>query len=204
MKNELIMNSLKETMNSYYPLSDNTWEELKKICTIKKIKKSAYSFDFNQKINAISYVYEGLFRIFAINENGEELNKNFFWERRIYGDMIALLSKNDTKTAIQALEDSIVIDIIHDKYRELLYKYDDLKMYHILYLEKHWIFQKDNNTYSLVLEDALKRYMRFLKEFGHIEKRLSQYHVALYLGITPTHLSRIKKELSKDNYLFNS
>lgn len=193
MKNELIMNSLKETMNSYYPLGEITWNELEKICTIKEINKNSYAFDFNEKINAISYVYKGLFRIFAINENGEELNKNFFWENRIYGDMIALLSGEETQTSIQALENSIVVDIQHDKYRELLYKYDDLKMYHILYLEKHWIFQKDSNKYSLVLEDAVKRYDRFLKEFGHIEKRLSQYHIAAYLGITPTHLSRIKK-----------
>lgn len=37
----------------------------------------------------------------------------------------------------------------------------DLKMYHILYLEKHWIMQKDDNTYSHVLEDAKIRYERF-------------------------------------------
>lgn len=37
----------------------------------------------------------------------------------------------------------------------------DLKIYHILYLEKHWIMQKDDNTYSHVLEDAKIRYERF-------------------------------------------
>ncbi|WP_419141985.1 Crp/Fnr family transcriptional regulator [Aliarcobacter butzleri] len=95
---------------------------------------------------------------------------------------------------VQALEDSIVVDIQHDKYREILAKYDDLKMYHILYLEKHWIMQKDDNGYSLVLEDAKQRYERFKKEFGHIISRLSQYQIASYLGISPTHLSRIRKE----------
>lgn len=193
MKNqEIIYTSLKNTMDTYYPLSEETWNELKSICSIKEIKKDSYAFNFNEKINEISYVYKGLFRIFAINEKGEELNKNFFWENRFYGDMTALLTDKETQTSTQALEESIIVRIQHDKYRELLHKYDDLKMYHIFYLEKHWILQKDNNTYSLVLEDALKRYTRFLKEYGHIEKRLSQYHIASYLGITPTHLSRIK------------
>lgn len=193
MKNDEILNSLKQTMNSYYPLSEETWKELNKILTIRKIKKDEYAFHFNEKINAISYVYKGLFRVFAVNQKGEEFNKNFFWETRVYGDMIALLQDKETQTSIQALEDSIVVEITHDKYRQLLYKYDDLKMYHIYYLEKHWIFQKDNISYSLVLEDAYDRYKRFLKEYGHIEKRLSQYHIASYLGISPTHLSRIKK-----------
>jgi len=193
MKNEEIISSLKQTMNSYHPLGEETWNELKKILTIREIRKDEYAFNFNEKINAISYVYKGLFRVFAMNQNGEEFNKNFFWETRIYGDMIALLDNKETQTSIQALENSIVVEIAHDKYRHLLDKYDDLKMYHIYYLEKHWIFQKDNISYSLVLEDAYDRYKRFLKEYGHIEKRLSQYHIASYLGISPTHLSRIKK-----------
>ena len=106
------------------------------------------------KVNAISFLYSGLFRTFIINEKGEEYTKNFFWETRFYGPMVALLTNTPITSIVQALEDSIVVDIQHDKYREILAKYDDLKMYHILYLEKHWIMQKDDNGYSLVLEDA--------------------------------------------------
>lgn len=199
MNEDIIYKNFKQTLDSYYPISDTTWKELKNITTIKKIKKGNYAFDFNEKINIISYVYKGLFRIFAINEDGIELNKNFFWENRIYGDMIALLSGNETQTSIQALEDSIVIDIKHDTFRQLLHEYNDLKMYQIYYLEKHWIFQKDNNTYSLVLENASERYKRFLKEYGHIEKRLSQYHIASYLGISATHLSRVRSSIKKQD-----
>lgn len=194
MNEDKIFNNLKQTMNSYFLLSESTWNELKKICTIKEIKKGDYAYDLYDNVNAISYVYQGLFRTFNINENGDEYTKNFFWENRIYGPIVALLTNTTANSCVQALEDSIVVDIQHDKYRELLYKFEDLKMYHILYLEKHWIMQKDDNTYSLVLEDASKRYERFLKEFGHILSRLSQYHIASYLGISPTHLSRIKKQ----------
>ncbi|MFY4807324.1 Crp/Fnr family transcriptional regulator [Aliarcobacter butzleri] len=108
--------------------------------------------------------------------------------------MVALLTNTPITSIVQALEDSIVVDIQHDKYIEILAKYNDLKMYHILYLEKHWIMQKDDNGYSLVLEDAKQRYERFKKEFEHIISRLSQYQIASYLGISPTHLSRIIKE----------
>ncbi|MCT7909084.1 Crp/Fnr family transcriptional regulator [Arcobacter lacus] len=194
INNDEIFESLNKTMNSYFPISKTTWEEFEKICTIKTIKKNEYAFDMYDKVNAISFVYSGLFRTFIINEKGEEYTKNFFWETRFYGPMVALLTNTPITSIVQALEDSIVVDIQHDKYREILAKYDDLKMYHILYLEKHWIMQKDDNGYSLVLEDAKQRYERFKKEFGHILSRLSQYHIASYLGISPTHLSRIKKE----------
>ena len=192
---EIIYDCLKQTMDSYYPISQNTWKELKSICTIKEIKKNEYAFDLYDTVDAISFIYQGLFRTFSINEQGEEYTKNFFWETRFYGPMVPLLTNTALTSSVQALENSIIIDIQHSLYRELLYKYDDLKMYHILYLEKHWVIQKDDNAYALVLEDATQRYERFLNEFGHIVNRLSQYHIASYLGISPTHLSRIKKSL---------
>jgi CRP-like cAMP-binding protein len=195
MNENEIFEKLKQTLNSYYPINDTTWNEFKKICTIKEIKKGDYAFDLYSKVDEISFVYTGLFRTFSLNEKGEEFTKNFFWETRFYGPMVSLLTNSEITSCVQAIENAVVVDINHTKYRELLYKYNDLKMYHILYLEKHWIMQKDDNTYSLVLEDAKKRYIRFLKDFEHIIPRISQYHIASYLGISATHLSRIRKEL---------
>ncbi|MBU0923329.1 Crp/Fnr family transcriptional regulator [bacterium] len=196
MNENEILNKLQQTINSYYPISDTTWNEFKNICTIREIKKGDFAFDLYSKIDEISFVYKGLFRTFSLNEKGEEFTKNFFWETRFYGPMVSLLTNSEITSCVQAIENSIVVDINHTKYRKLLYKYEDLKMYHILYLEKHWIMQKDDNTYSLVLEDAKKRYDRFLKDFEHIIPRLSQYHIASYLGISATHLSRIRKTLN--------
>ncbi len=193
INNDEIFESLHNTMNSYHPISDEVWQELKNISKIRTIKKNEYAFNMYDKVNSVTYVYKGLFRTFTLNEKGEEFTKNFFWETRFYGPMLAMLMNLPISSIVEALEDSIVIDIEHDKYREILKKYDDLKMCHILYLEKHWILQKDDTTSSLVLNDAKERYEKFKIEFNHILPRLSQYHIASYLGISPTHLSRIKK-----------
>jgi CRP-like cAMP-binding protein len=187
--------SLKNTLDSYCVLSDTTWNALKQICTIQTVKKNEYAFDLYDKVDAISFVYEGLFRSFATNEKAEEYTKNFFWETRFFGPIVSMLTHTPITACVQALEDATIVNIQYSKYRELLYKYEDLKLFHILYLEKHWVIQKDENAYSMALENALDRYQRFLQEYGHIVNRVSQYHIASYLGITPTHLSRIKKEL---------
>lgn len=192
---EKIYSLLKVTIDSYYPLSNKSWEEFQKICTIQVFKKNEYAFDTNSKVNYISFVYKGLFRTSSINEKGEEYNKNFFWETRFYGPVVSMLKNTNPDSAVQALEDSIVVNIDYKKYRELFYKYEDLKLFHILYLEKHWIIQKDEIAYSLVLEDARTRYERFLDEFSNINSRIPLYHVALFLGISPTHLSRIRKDM---------
>lgn len=192
-----IFKSLKETLDRYYPISKETWKEFQKICTIREIKKNNYAFDIYDSVYTFTFIYKGLFRSFIINEEGKEYTKTFFWETRLFGPMLHLLFDLSITSSVQAIEDSIVVDINHTKYRELLEKSEDLKMYHIFYLEKHWMLQKDPYTNSLVLDDALIRYKNFLKEFEHIIDRLPQHHIASYLGISPTHLSRIRKELKE-------
>lgn len=199
LENKKIFESLKKTIDSYYPISKETWQEFEKICTIKTIKKNEYAFDVYDKVDSITFVYKGLFRSFSTNENGEEYNKNFFWETRFYGPIVSLLRGTPIDAAVQALEDSVLVDINYEKYRELLYKSEDFKLFHILYLEKHWVVEKDDKGYSLVLEDAILRYKRFLEQYANIVSRLSQYHIASFLGISPTHLSRVRKELKNQN-----
>ncbi|MCJ8327372.1 MAG: Crp/Fnr family transcriptional regulator [Campylobacterales bacterium] len=193
--NKQIFESLKKSLDSYHIISQDTWNKFINICSIRTIKKNEYAFDVYDKVDCISFIYSGLFRSCTTNENAQEYNKNFFWEGRFFGPMITLLNDFAVEESVQALEDSIVIDINHKKYRELLYEKEDIKLFYILYLEKHWILEKDKNAQVLVLENAQERYINFLKVFNHIVSRLSQYHIALYLGISPTHLSRIKKEI---------
>lgn len=190
-----ILKALKTTLDSYYPISEQTWKEFRKICTIIEIKKNDYAFDVYNSKDEFYFIYEGLFRTFTTNEEGKEYTKTFFWEGRLFGPMLTLLFDLPVTANVQAIENSVIVAINHTKYRELLEKSEDLKMYQILYLEKHWMLQKDRNINSIVLEDAQIRYEKFLDDFDHIIHRLSQYHIASYLGISPTHLSRIKKEL---------
>lgn len=90
---------------------------------------------------------------------------------------------------VEALEDSIVIDIQHDKYREILKNMMILKCI-IFCTWKTLDFYKKMIQHHSVLNDAKERYEKFKMEYGHILSRLSQYHIASYLGISPTHLSR--------------
>jgi hypothetical protein len=41
--------------------------------------------------------------------------------------------------------------------------------------------------------DARQRYLLFQQRFPLLEQQIPQYHVASYLGITPTQLSRIRR-----------
>jgi CRP-like cAMP-binding protein len=44
---------------------------------------------------------------------------------------------------------------------------------------------------------ALARYQLFLEQYPDIEKSISNYHIASYLGITQQSLSRVRAEMAK-------
>lgn len=186
--------SLQNTMNSYLHLSTTTWNALKEICTFMNIKKNDCICRFNEYSDGFFFVSKGLFRSYILSDKGTEYNKNFFFENTFPGSMVALLHNETSHFEIQALEDSEIIHINFKKYRELLLKYDDLKMFHIYYLEKNWLISKDSREVDIVQKDANERYAEFLEQYGNLSLRLTQYHIASHLGITPTQLSRIRKQ----------
>ncbi|WP_313374055.1 hypothetical protein [Chishuiella sp.] len=80
------------------------------------------------------------------------------------------------------------------KFRELLLKYHDLALFHINYLERNWVVKKEHLEIDLKWETAKQRYLELIQN-KNIFNRLKQHHIASYLGITPTQLSRIRKEI---------
>jgi CRP-like cAMP-binding protein len=47
---------------------------------------------------------------------------------------------------------------------------------------------------------ADKRYLDFIKLYPDLTLRVPQWMIASYLGITPESLSRVRKELAKNNF----
>ncbi|MFV8781100.1 Crp/Fnr family transcriptional regulator [Microbulbifer sp. SA54] len=190
--------ALRNTLHDYYPLSDATWSAYRAICTWRQIKKGTELYAAGETPRSFAYVHQGLLRVYVIDEKGAQYNKNFFPEGRFPGSMTALLRGEPSLYTIDALEDSAIIEIDHAGYRRLLQEHEDLKLYHIHYLERHWLMHKEPREVSLVQEGASVRYQRFLQDFPNLAQRLPQYHIASHLGITPTQLSRIRKNLLID------
>ncbi|WDE03347.1 Crp/Fnr family transcriptional regulator [Thalassomonas viridans] len=188
--------ALHKAMSAYYPISGQTWREFTDICELVSIEKNEFLYPVGQVPNSFAFVYSGLFRLFIADEKGNEYNKMFFDENTFPGSMVALLKNGPSRFAIEALEASKVITINFNGFRRLLASREDLKMFHIHYLEQNWLIAKEAREVALVQEEAQARYLRFLDEYQQLELRLPQYHIASHLGITPTQLSRIRKQLA--------
>jgi len=133
--------------------------------------------------------------VFHLDENGQEYNKRFFSEGEFPACMSSLLTTTPSALSVECLENSAVLKIDFRGYRQLLEQNPDLMRYHILYLEKNWLLEKDERDNAFGQTTASKRYETFVEQLPHLVSRVPQYHIASHLGITPVQLSRLRKQL---------
>jgi len=106
----------------------------------------------------------------------------------------AFVQREESKLYIQALEDTELLVIDYKIYRKLLdshvcWQEAAKKLAELIFI------LKEKREAGLLLHDARERYLQFLGDYPNLENRISQYHIASYLGIAPESLSRIRANL---------
>ncbi len=144
-----------------------------------------------QKPKKVAFVVKGLFSQYYVNDNGETIIKYFFPEGRIAGSIPATLQQSESLFDITALEETTVLEYDFNEFKKLVSVYPDISEFYIRYLERHWVIDKEYYEVSLRSDSAKVRYADFLRRYPDLVKRLKKHHIAAYLGITPTQLSRI-------------
>ncbi|GEN70674.1 Crp/Fnr family transcriptional regulator [Chryseobacterium lathyri] len=189
------MKDLLEQINSYYPLSEETVKALMNICKEETYHKNDLLQEAGSAARYYYFIKSGLVGYYTVDEQGDSVYKIFFEEKSFVASTAAIIKDKPSDFNIIALEDCSVIKYPAKAFRELINQYHDLALFHIHYLEKNWVVKKESLEISLKHETAKQRYLQLL-ENKSLHDRLKQHHIASYLGITPTQLSRIKKEIN--------
>lgn len=197
LNKEKCLQDFQSKFESYAPISIESWRLIENIIDIKNIKKGDLLLQNGQIAKEIHFLAQGALRAFIIDTTGNTYNKNIFLEGDFAGSTVSLIQQTPSDFSLEALEDSILININYKKYRQLIFQNDDLKNFYIAYLEKNWVIEKEQREISLVMENATERYMQLLSKHPNIIQRIPLLHIASHLGITPTQLSRIRKSLEK-------
>jgi CRP-like cAMP-binding protein len=61
-------------------------------------------------------------------------------------------------------------------------------------LAEQFFVRKEKREIELVTLEAKERYAIFQQEHPQLEQLIPQYHIASYLGVSPTQLSRIRAQ----------
>lgn len=180
-------------MFEIHPISNECWDEIRPLVYSKKIGKEAYFSREGEKAKGLGVVLTGVFRIYYLDENGNEWNKHFVQKKDFIASSVS--PEKESITNIQALTNAEIILLPLPQLLALSKKHNDLSIF-IQKLTFSYLEQKQEREINLLSETALNNYLTFKKDFPELENEIQHFHIASYLGITPTQLSRVRKKLS--------
>ncbi len=160
--------------------------------SLQKGEHLAVEGEFAKKL---AFVESGVLRAYYRSPKGEEHNKLFFVNPAIVGAYSSLITGQQNMINIQCLTDCC---LLQTNFERILALYEEHPLVERLnrVIAEDFFVKKERREMSLVMNDASERYALFQQEYPDIENQVAQYHVASYLGITPTQLSRIRAKKS--------
>lgn len=189
------MQSLISFYNSISLLKEKTWEELLPLFKEQKLAANEYFLRENEVARKIAFLESGLVRAFFINQEGQEYNKQFFVGPSSIGGYTSLLTGKPNLIPQQALTDCHIWSCDYRSLTDRYALFPDLERLGRKIAE-YYFLEKEKKELEIVLLDASQRYKIFQNEFPTLEQLIPQYHIASYLGISATQLSRIRHQFA--------
>lgn len=139
-----------------------------------------------------------MLRFYYVDSEGKESNKAFVTENTFAGSPVSFLLDLPTVYGIQALEATTLLAADYADFNALLDLHPIFDRLGRFFAER-LLIRKELRARSLLEQNATERYLNFVKNEPHLLQRVTQYHVASYLGVTEVSLSRLRSSLAKNS-----
>lgn len=186
-------------LGSNLAIDDDHILSIVETCTVRKVQKDEFLLRENEYCKYTFFVETGLLRQYSIDNKGKEHTITFAPESWFVSDRESIYFNQPSAYFIQALEDSEVA-LVDERFIQLISeKIPSFITFNNKLLHNH-IRRLQNRINMLLSATAEERYLEFINMYPDILLRVPQTMVASYLGITPESLSRVRKELSRENF----
>ncbi len=180
-------------------LDEKTIKKLYQKLTSEKHLKNEVLLKPGEVCSHAFFVEKGLLRLFSIDEKGKEHILQFAPEGWFIVDRSSMYFKETSQYYIDAIEDTSMV-YINDQFLDFAgQKSPEFRKYNERLLHNH-IRHLQNRINSLIAASAREKYQDFIALYPDLTLRVPQWMIASFLGITPESLSRVRRNLAKENF----
>lgn len=187
-----LLNNIKR----HVTLSHDEEKELISIITVSRIKKRQFIIQPGFICHSRTYIVEGAFRVFHLDDDGKEHTVSIGIEDWYVTDFYSYITQSPATNYAEALEDSLIFQMKYEEIENLCKKIHGLSEYFRLTTEKAFAYSR-RRVISNISLTAKEKYDAYLSKYPNIANRVPQYVLASYLGISAEFLSKIRKEKMK-------
>lgn len=180
-------------IEKYARIGDSEFDYISSFFSVKKTKRKSFLLVPGSICRFENFVVSGLFQSAVLDQSGKIHTLNFPHEDWWVGDFKSFSTRTPSIMRIEALEDSILLEISKNSLDELLVSSQSFGSYFRTLSENASISANERIIHQLS-QTAEQRYELFCQKYVVIRDRLSQKRIASFLGISPEYLSQIEKK----------
>lgn len=187
---------LKKFISKYVALSDVELEDITSKFKSKLVKKNDYLLRQGDTCKDLVFVQKGCLRLYYLKDD-IEVSVWFAFQHSSAIEIYSFISGNASNYFLQAIEDSEILYLQKASLNKL-YQHQP-KMQEMM--RNFWedvILNLVNRFTALQTDSAEKRYLDLLEKPDYFAT-IPQKYLASFIGVTPTSLSRIRKQIIKNH-----
>jgi CRP-like cAMP-binding protein len=189
-------NKLSRFFQSTNYFSAQQVQEIVQLFEEKEIEKNELLLREGQVSNDYYFLEEGFMRAFVYDLDGKDVTTSFYPPGTVVVEVSSFFNRVPSRESLQALADCKGWFITYEQLNHLFHAYPEFREFGRSILVRILTALK-NRTLSMITETAEQRYEHLLKTNPDIFQNVPLKHIASFLGITDTSLSRIRKEYAK-------
>lgn len=180
-------------LEQYTPLTSEEKQYLIDHIPVQTYSKGHHLLCEGEVSNAFYFIQEGAVRLYY-STGLEEKTAFFYFENMFVSSYESFTKQTPSKHNVQTIEPSQVAIISFDIAYQLLERFPKFEFLARVIMEEELIVCQEIIS-SFVTLNAEKRYLQLIESKSPLLKRIPQYHLATFLGVTPETLSRIRKRI---------
>jgi CRP-like cAMP-binding protein len=185
---------LAKFISEYIQLEDSELKEIASKFKKRTVKKNDYLLRPGETCKDLVFVRSGCLRLYYMTEDSVEVSVWFAFKQTSAIEIYSFISQKPSEYFLQAIEDSEILYLpkteldklylIQPKMQEMMRKFWEDVVLNLI--DRFTALQRDT---------AEERYRELLGKPAYLQT-IPQKYLASFIGVTPTSLSRIRKNIS--------
>lgn len=185
---------IKEFLKTFNLLTPDEIEQIERLTTTRLLKKNDFFISTGKSCKEVAFINNGILRSFFTPESGEEITYCITFPNTLMTAYSSFITGLPTLENIQAVEDCELLILQKKEIDKLQESSPNWIRFFKIIAEQQYI-ELEKRLFLFQKEKAKKRYLDLIENQPDYVQQIPLLYLASYLGITPRHLSRLRKEI---------
>ena len=188
---ELDTSSVLRHIHKYVDLTNHEIQEILNVVKAKIVRRNQFLWYEGDVCSNIYFVTSGILKLSHFHQKREFIAQ-FALQDNWISDWHSFTQIGESRFSLSAIEESCVIILPGQAQAELCSRFPKLEKYfRSVFLEA---LSSQQNRIACMQKPSHDSYAEFLANYSGFETKVSQRHIASFIGITRESLSRIKNQ----------